>query len=341
MSGFELLINQERPIRILTTLLKNRTLPHAFLFTGTAGVGKQAAALALAMACNCRGDSSNFNKDDGIEQDPVNLLIGSCGICKSCKKIAAGNHPDIIQIKPSGPFIKIDQIRTLLQTLSRKPYEAETRVVILSEAHCMNAAASNALLKVLEEPPNRSMLVLIANRKSDLLPTIVSRCQPVRFNRILNETITAFIIKEYGLKPQAAEIISAMSHGSLSKAQLMIEQNWLHHRKWMLAEMRLLSLQTVARLFALAEKLSREKKLLAERLEIIKSWFRDLIINHYDPEIVINIDVVDQIRTVSRQTDMATLLAKVEAIQNAQNRLTTNTNLRLSMERLLIQLAQP
>ncbi|MGD8670762.1 MAG: hypothetical protein PVF31_11785, partial [Desulfobacterales bacterium] len=63
--------------------------------------------------------------------------------------------------------------------------------------------------------------------------------------------------------------------------------------------------------------------------------------NHYDPEIVINIDVVDQIRTVSRQTDMATLLAKVEAIQNAQNRLTTNTNLRLSMERLLIQLAQP
>jgi hypothetical protein len=81
--------------------------------------------------------------------------------------------------------------------------------------------------------------------------------------------------------------------------------------------------------------------LLAERLEIIKSWFRDLIINHYDPEIVINIDVVDQIRTVSRQTDMATLLAKVEAIQNAQNRLTTNTNLRLSMERLLIQLAQP
>ncbi|MGD9005831.1 MAG: DNA polymerase III subunit delta' C-terminal domain-containing protein, partial [Desulfobacterales bacterium] len=144
-----------------------------------------------------------------------------------------------------------------------------------------------------------------------------------------------------GLKPQAAEIISAMSHGSLSKAQLMIEQNWLHHRKWMLAEMRFLSLQTVARLFALAEKLSREKKLLAERLEIIKSWFRDLIINHYDPEIVINIDVVDQIRTVSRQTDMATLLAKVEAIQNAQNRLTTNTNLRLSMERLLIQLAQP
>lgn len=304
-------------------------------------MGKQTAALALAMACNCRSDSSNYNIDDGPGQGPVNPLIGSCGTCKSCKKIAAGNHPDVIQIKPSGSFIKIDQIRTLLETLSMKPYEAETRVVILSEAHRMNAAASNALLKILEEPPKRSMLVLIATRKSDLLPTIASRCQPVRFNRISNETITALIKKEHGIKPQAAEIISAMAHGSLSKAQMMIEQNWLHHRKWVLAEMRLLSLQPIARLLALAEKLSREKEMLAERLEIIKIWFRDLIVDRYDTEKIINKDLVDQIRIASRQTDIATLLTKVEAIQYAQHRLTANTNLRLSMEQLLIQLAQP
>ena len=341
MSEFELLINQERPIRILTTLLKNRTLPHALLFTGTAGVGKQAAALALAMACNCRGESASFSIDNGLDLAAVKPLIGSCGVCKSCRKIAAGHHPDIIQIKPSGAFIKIDQIRTLLQTLSMKPYEAETRVVILSEAHCMNAAASNALLKILEEPPDRSLLVLIAARKSSLLPTIASRCQSVRFNRIPNKTITAFIVKEHGLKPQAAEIISAMAHGSFSNAQMMIEQNWMHHRKWILSEIRSLSLQPMARLFALAEKLSREKEMLAERLEIIKIWFRDLIVNRYDTGQIINKDVVDQIGIASRQTDMAMLLTKFEAIQHAQNRLTASTNLRLSMERLLIQLAQP
>ncbi len=278
--------------------------------------------------------------DDGSEQRPAIPLIGSCGICKSCKKIAAGNHPDIIQIKPSGPFIKIDQIRALLQTLSMKPYEAETRVVIISEAHCMNAAASNALLKILEEPPDRSMLVLIANQKSDLLPTIISRCQPVRFNRISNDIIATFIMKEYGFQPQAAEIISAMAHGSLSKAQMMVEQNWLHHRKWMLAEIQLLSLQPIARLLALAEKLSQEKEMLAERLEIIKIWFRDLIVNHYNTGKIINKDIIEQISAASRKTGMAALLTKVEAIQNAQNRLTANTNLRLSMERLLIELAQ-
>lgn len=341
MSGFELLINQERPIRILTTLLKNRTLPHALLFTGTAGVGKQETAVALTMACNCQGETSGFNADDASEQGPVNPQIESCGVCKSCRKILAGNHPDVIQIQPRGPFIKIEQIRALLHTLSMKPYEAKTRVVIVSKAECMNAAASNALLKILEEPPNRSMLVLIATRGSDLLPTITSRCQPVKFNRISREYIASRIIKEHGLKPQTAEIISAMANGSLSKAQMMIAENWLLRRKWLLAEIRALSLQPIARLFALAEKLSHEKEALAERLEITKTWFRDLIIDRYDTEKIINQDVADLVRIASRQTELATLLSKVDAVQKAQNRLTANTNLRLSMERLLIRLAQP
>jgi DNA polymerase-3 subunit delta' len=293
------------------------------------------------MACNCRGKTSVFNADDRFEQGPVSLPIDSCGTCKSCRKILAGSHPDIIQIKPSGPFIKIDQIRALLQTLSLKPYEALTRVVILAEAPSMNAAASNALLKILEEPPDRSVLVLIATRKSDLLPTIASRCQPVRFNRISTEYITSWIINTHGLKPQEAEIISVMANGSLSKAQKMIDGNWMMDRNWILAEMRTLSLQPMARLLALAEKLAREKEALAERLEIIKSWFRDLIINHYDTGRIINRDVVDQIRTVCGQTDMLSLLSKVGAVQKTQSRLSANTNLRLRMERLLIQLAQP
>ena len=340
MTGFDLLINQERPIRILTTLLKNRTLPHALLFTGTAGVGKQAAALALAMACNCRGEASGFIAEDGFEQDATRPALTSCGVCKACRKISANNHPDIIQVQPRGPFIKIEQIRTLLQTLSMKPYEAKTRVVIISAAHCMNAAASNALLKILEEPPDRSMLVLITNHKSDLLPTIASRCQPVQFNRISDKHIASWVKKEHDLNSQTAEIIAAMANGSLSNAQMMIDENWLLGRKWLIAEMQRLSLQPMARIFALAEKLAREKESLAARLEIIKSWFRDLIINQYDDRKIINQDVTDQIKAASGQTDLLVHLSKLDAVQKIQGRLKANTNLRLSMERLLIKLAQ-
>jgi DNA polymerase-3 subunit delta' len=346
--GSELLINQEQPIRILTTLLRNGTLPHALLFTGTEGVGKQAAAVALAMACNCQRALPESKADHRSGQDPANssgkfnlITMDACGVCKSCRKIAAGNHPDIIRIQSIGPFIKIDQIRSLLQTLAMKPYEAITRVAILSEAQAMNAAASNALLKILEEPPSRSMLVLTATQKSDLLPTIVSRCQNVGFNPIPKKKIASWLKDKHGIEQQPADIISAMANGSFSRAQMMVEDNWLQRRKWVIDEMDRLSLQPIARLFSLAEKLSKEKEALAQNLEIIKVWFRDLIINRYDAAKIINRDVADKIENASRKNNLLDLLSKVDAVQKTQNQLAANTNLRLTMESLLISLAQP
>jgi DNA polymerase-3 subunit delta' len=311
-------------------------------------VGKQAAAEALAMACNCQGAIPEFLAEDRSGQDPANSsgAIGAlrgiaCGKCKSCRKIATGNHPDIIHIKPTGAFIRIDQIRALLQTLAMKPYEAITRVAILSDAQAMNAAASNALLKILEEPPQRSMLVLIADQKSDLLPTIVSRCQHVGFNPIPKEKIAAWLENKHGLEQPAANIIAAMANGSLSNAEGMLKNNWLQHRKWVMDEMICLSLQPIGRLLALAEKLSTQEQRLAESLEIIKVWFRDLIVGQYDAVKIINRDVADKVDTASRQQNLTELLSKFDVVQKTQNRLAVNTNLRMTMESLLIQLAQP
>ncbi len=310
-------------------------------------MGKQAAAVALAMACNCQGEIPESPVEDRSGQDPADspgainaITVNACGACKSCRKIAAGNHPDIIRIKPVGPFIKIDQIRALLQTLAMKPYEAITRVVILSEAQAMNAAASNALLKILEEPPHRSILVLIADQKSDLLPTIVSRCQHVGFNPIPEEKIAAWLENQHGLEQPEAGILAAMAKGSISKAQMMIKDNWLQHRNWVIDEMDRLSQQPIARLFALAEKLSKQERPLSESLEIIKVWLRDLIVGQYAAAKIINRDFADKIETASQKNKLTDLLSKVEAVQKTQNRLAANTNLRLTMESLLIKLAQ-
>jgi DNA polymerase-3 subunit delta' len=310
-------------------------------------VGKQAAAVALAMACNCQRELPEFKAEARSGQDPVNssgefspITMGACGACKSCKKIAAGNHPDIIRVHPGGPFIKIHQIRALLQTLAMKPYEATTRVAIISEAQALNASASNALLKILEEPPSRTMLVLTATRKSDLLPTIVSRCQNVGFNPIPKEKIAAWLKDEHGLEQQSADIIAAMAKGSFSRARMMVNDNWLQHRKWVIDEMDRLALEPIDRLFALAERLSREKETIAQSLEIIKVWFRDLIINQYDAAKIINRDVADKIESASRKNYVPDLLTKVDIVQKTQTRLAANTNLRLTMEGLLIELAQ-
>lgn len=346
MPGFESLINQERPIHILTTLLKNKTLPHAFLFTGTEGVGRQAAAMALAMACNCQEVNCGLKAEDRSNLDPDSpsgksdfSALESCGVCKSCRKIESGNHADIIQIRPSGSFIKIAQIRELAHTLTMRPYEAKTRVVVISDAQALNPAASNALLKILEEPPSRTMLVLIATQKSALLPTIVSRCQCVGFNPISQKNLAVLLRKKHGLAPQAAAILAAMANGSYSRAQAMIGNNWLKRRKWLIDEINTLSVKNLSRLLALAEKLSGEREEISETLEFIKVWFRDLIVARYDSGKIINQDVADKIKIAPENISISSLLSKVDAVQQVQNRITANTNLRLSMENLLIQLA--
>ena len=348
MTGFESLINQERPIRILTTLLKNRTLPHAFLFTGTEGVGKETAAIALAMACNCQDETTGQRVEGGPKHEPHSptakldlTALGSCGACNSCRKIESGNHADIVRIQPSGSFIKIAQIRSLAHTLSMRPYEAKTRVVVIAAAQALNAAASNALLKILEEPPNRTMLVLIATQKSALLPTIVSRCQCIRFNPISRENMAVLLREKHELTTQAAGILAAMANGSYSRAQTMVHSNWLNRRKWLIDEIHGLTVNKIGGLLALAEKISAEREELSETLEVIKVWFRDLIIGRYDPGKIINQDAADKIKAASETVSVPSLLSKLDAVQQAQNRITANTNLRLSMENLLIKLAQP
>ena len=348
MPGFKPPINQERPIRILNTLFKNRTLPHAFLFTGTEGVGKQAVALALAMAFNCKLKKSGLKKEDRGKQDTGGLsaksdfaALESCGACKTCRKIESGHHADIIHIQPSGAFIKIAQIRELVETLAMKPYEAKIRVVVISNAQAMNASASNALLKILEEPPDRTMLVLVATQRSDLLPTIVSRCQHIGFNPITKNNLAALISEEHGFEPDTAETIAAMANGSFSRAQALVRQNWLKRREWLLDEIEALSLQQMSRLFALAQKLSAKKEVFSETLALMKVWFRDLIIEQYDPDKIINQDIADKVKMASEKAAPASLLSKFDAVQHTQNRITANSNLRLTMEHLLIQLAQP
>jgi len=148
VSGFSSILGQKQPIRILTAFLRKGAIPHALLFSGLKGVGKQAAALDFAKACNCTGQhtgraveaSSDHSRRDRLSNGP-SPEVGPCGRCKSCRKIESGHHPDVVRIVPDGAYIKIAQIRDLRHTLSMKPYEAKWRVVIISDAQTMNPAA--------------------------------------------------------------------------------------------------------------------------------------------------------------------------------------------------------
>jgi DNA polymerase-3 subunit delta' len=309
-------------------------------------VGKQAAAIELARACNCAEKTSRrkpalkkSRENLGDHTENLKAFVGPCGICRSCKKISAGNHPDIVQVEPTGPFIIISQIRTLCNTLAMKPYEAMTRVAIIRDAQLMNPAASNALLKILEEPPQKTILILIATRTQDLLPTIVSRCQQIRFNPISREKLERVLIETKGFDPHIAGPIAAMARGSLTRAATMYEANWIRRRNWILQEMRELSSHPTSRILAFAQRLSKDKEAVVDSLEIVNTWLRDLLIAAYDPAKILNQDLADEIQKFAAEMNVNTLLTKIDLVQKAQNRIQANTNVRLALEVLLLKLA--
>ena len=174
--GFSSISGQEKAVQRLTGFIRKGTPPHALLFTGIYGIGKKKTALAFAMGLNCHSIAG--------QSDMESESTEPCGLCRSCKKIAAGQHPDLIIVEPEQSRIKISAVRDLGNSLAVKPYEALKRVVIIDQAQAMNPEAGNSLLKLLEEPPDNTLLILIAGNTQSLLPTIVSRCQQVTFKPI-------------------------------------------------------------------------------------------------------------------------------------------------------------
>ena len=347
MPGFESIIDQDRPLRILNSFLQKGTIPHALLFTGPEGVGKENAAVAFAMACNCSASKSssetgraNIRTDDFPDSGKHQKRERACGSCKSCRKIKSNNHPDIIRVQPFGSFIKIDQIRALCQTLALKPYEAIRRVVIMTDAHSMNPAAGNALLKALEEPPANTILILVTARASGLLPTIISRCQPIRFNPISRQNLVSALMHEYGVGSDEAGIIAAMAGGSMSRALRMHRNNWIKRRNWLIGELDALSTGSVNRFLAVANQLSNSKDDLPDAFEVIKSWFRDLLIAKLHPHKVLNHDLAATLQQTSQKISLTSLLSKFETIQSAQNAIQAGTHIRLAMETMLLKLSR-
>jgi DNA polymerase III subunit delta' len=329
--GFETIIGQQQPVRILQTLLRSATLPHAMLFTGPAGVGKRMAARIVAMALNCRDRRS-------LQGDP-------CGECPACRQIHGGKHPDIPLIEPQTNLLRIDQIRELLATLSMKPFSARHRVVIIAEAHCMNPEAANALLKMLEEPPARTMLILTALQKSDLLPTIVSRCRHIRFKPLSPRNLITLLKQAPDIDAGYAPTAAALAGGSLSRAMQLSLPEWQQRRNWVIRAAGLdrpeprTDASAVALALAFAGQLAQKKDMVRDLLDILKTWIRDLSIWPYHPELVINSDHKGTLSKVRAGISEKQLLAMWQAVEKAQKDIAARANLRLTMDAMALGMA--
>jgi DNA polymerase-3 subunit delta' len=316
----------------LQTLLRSAVLPHALLFTGISGVGKRSAARIVAMALNC--PQRRLPTDD------------PCGKCPSCRQIQSDKHPDIPLIEPQANLLRIDRIRALLATLAMKPFSARHRVVIIAEAQCMNPEAANALLKMLEEPPANTMLILTASQKSDLLPTIVSRCRHVRFNPLRSRDLTTLLRQAPDMDAEYAPTAAMLSGGSLSKARQLAMPLWRQRRNWVIraagldrSVSRQAASASMALALAFAGQLVQKKDAVQDLLDILKTWIRDLSILPYHPDLVINSDrraTLDKVRAGMHENQ---LLAMWQAVEKAQKDIAARANLRLTVDVMALSMA--
>ena len=336
--GFEQIHDQWQPLRLLAAFIRKDRLPHALAFTGVDGVGKSSTALALARVGNCERLTAAAGHGADDASLPTGTLPVACGACRPCRGIESGNHPDVIRIDPIGTIIRIDQIRRLIDTLAKKPYGRGLRVAIIAGAHAMNPEAGNALLKMLEEPPAGTTLILTAPQMTDLLPTIVSRCQHIRFRPLTTATLEALLTQKEGIEPTAAAIVARMAGGSYTRAVAMYQDSWIARRDWIVGEISALEAQTTVERMALAEQLAALKGSLPDALACILHFYRDLMVWHYDPGKIINRDLDKVIAQAARGLGVGTLIKRIRATQEALKSLMGNANPRLTMETLLLQL---
>lgn len=222
---FNDILGQKKVKHILREQIKNNKIGQAYIFIGENGTGKRLMAQELAKTLNC------------LINDFISSDIGSCGKCLSCQKISKDISPDlhfIDFIKQSQlqeeslekqKVLKIETIRYMQKAILTKSHESKWKVFVIDPAEKMNIAAANSLLKTLEEPPENTVIILIAKHKETIPRTIVSRCQVLFFSPIEQELIVSWLMTIRFLDSCHAREIASLSEGSLGNAIKLLDGN--------------------------------------------------------------------------------------------------------------------
>ena len=189
---------QEKVKEMFARALRERTLSHAYLLSGSEGLAKTAFARELAVA--------------------LVSACGGCGICPECDRARRGIHPDLHVVEREGDLIRVEQIGPVIADLSLKPFAAGRRVWVIPEVEYLHPAAANKLLKSIEEPPASVFFLLVTDRLERVLPTIVSRCQMVEFRPLSDADVAAYLRESHGLDGVAAEALARLAPGSVERA---------------------------------------------------------------------------------------------------------------------------
>lgn len=265
--------------------------------------------------------------------------MDSCGQCPSCQHIEVETHPDLISIGPEGTLIKIDQIRAFQERMHLKPMSGLYRFVILNEAESMNDEAANALLKSLEEPPSQTVLILITSQPHALLPTVVSRCQKIRFNPLTDQQVIGLLRRKHPKASSQLGRVAALAMGRIGMALAMdpeaLEEEWLKFNQTLLDR----SPKSIQGLLDLSQEYAQNRETTERALHWIGLWLRDLLITKTQPSspCVIADSSSQEFMGAAAKVDVEAIMSLAGLVHWIFKALNRNINRQLVLEVLLMQ----
>ena len=326
--SFKNVIGHSRPIELLKRAIQKEKIAHSYLFMGNEGIGKKWVALQFAKTLNCL--------DGGGERGDA------CDHCLSCRKIDDHLHPDVLILEPEGQMIKADQVRQMQKDLAYRPYEGKYRVCILTAADRMAPNMSNILLKTLEEPPLHTVIVLLANHSRLLLPTILSRCQVIRFNPLPPSVVAKWLVEQRGLQEEEAHLLASLSEGSPGKA-LDIQEEIRHvPRDELLKDLLGLKSPSMEKMENWSESLPSQREDLLLILEVAKTLLMDLVIAKAvkgNPSLI-HSDLSQRIQETALHLSLSALLKRQEVLHRTTLAIRANANTKLALEAMMLSWAE-
>ena len=320
MRNFENIIGHEQNIEHLENAIENGQVSHAYIFNGEDGIGKMTTAKAFVKALLC--ESKN-----------------SCGTCQSCIQIDSGNHPDVIYVTHEKAGITVDDIRDQVnQSVFVKPYSSDYKVYIIDEADKMNAAAQNALLKTIEEPPAYAVIILLSNNKESFLETIVSRCVALNFGPLKESQVREYLNSHYDNMNGREDLAVSYSMGNIGKAKKVIESDDFNEQKdFCLNLMANLEKWDIHEILLSLKQMASYKDYIYDLLDIMTIYYRDILILKVTglPNKTVFKEKFSVMKNQSIYLSFEGIDTIIKEIEKAKIRLKANVNFDVTLELLL------
>lgn len=344
---FSELLGNDHIKNILRRMLEKERVPRSLLFAGIEGVGKKRFALELAKSFVCL-NKQNFE---------------ACGKCTACRragvftfpkaddkkeefeKVFFSEHIDVGQVIPCRNNILINSIRELEKEANFRPYEAGARFFIIDDADKMNDAASNALLKTLEEPSATSHIFLVSSRPDALLQTIRSRCQTIRFAPVEAKKIEEKLLETDKISPLDAPLVARLSAGSIGRALDFDLEKFRARRETMLTVLQSLAGKADhLALLKIGEEMNdaKNKDDYELYLEILQTLIHDVLTLHSgaNENTLVNIDLKTPLGKLADTATSKQLTARLAEIETLRETLAVNVNRKIAADALFVRMAK-